>query len=106
MAEKLKSPEAKIIELPLNDLVGQTILDHDKVFVVDVDAQSVPIQVKVLEIDCLMRHFSPVIRAEAADFQVLPEVIGQAVIQAFAPVVRIEDAGLKDAIGMVRAQAW
>ncbi len=103
MAAKLKSPDAKIIELPLNDLVGQTILDHDKVFIIDIDAQVVPMQIKVLEIDCLMRHFSPVVHAEAVDFQVLPEVVGQAVMKAFAPIVRIEDAGTKNALGLVRA---
>ncbi len=103
MALKLKSPDAKIIELPLDDLVGQTILDHDKVFIIDIDALTVPMQIKVLEIDCLMRHFSPVVRAEAVDFHVLPEVVGQAVIKAFAPIVRIEDAGTKNALGLVRA---
>ena len=102
MAAKLKSPDAKIIELPLEGLVGQTILDHDKVFIIDIDAQTVPMQIKVLEIDCLMRNFSPVVHAQAVDFQVLPEVVGQAVIQAFAPIVRIEDAGTKNALGLVR----
>ncbi len=71
-------------------------------FIIDIDAQTVPMQIKVLEIDCLMRNFSPVVHAQAVDFHVLPEVVGQAVIQSFAPIVRIEDAGTKNALGLVR----
>ncbi|MGV3483477.1 MAG: hypothetical protein ACO1RT_03555 [Planctomycetaceae bacterium] len=103
MAAQLRSPEAKIIRMPLDESVAEDIQAHDKVFVVRVQCDTVPMQVEVVEIDCLMRHFSPVITSQALNFASLPAVIGQAIIDAFAPVVRIEDAGQKSAVGLVRA---
>lgn len=103
MAAKLKQPEAKLISLPIDDLVMEEVQDHDKIFIVRVDASSVPRRIEVVELDCLMRHFSAVVSGESIDFASLPVVIGQALTQAFGPIVRIEDAGQKTAVGLVRA---
>lgn len=103
MAAALTSPVAKIIPLPIENLVTEEIQNHDKIFIVSVDSSSIPMRVEVVELDCLMRHFSPVVSRQSLDFASLPAVVGQAIIEAFAPVVRIEDAGQKTAIGIVRA---
>jgi len=103
MAAALTSPVAKIIRLPIGNLVTEEIQAHDKIFIVSIDSNSTPLRVEVVELDCLMRHFSPVVSSQALDFTSLPAVVGQAVIEAFAPVVRIEDAGQKTAVGLVRA---
>ena len=103
MAAKLTKPEAKIIRLPMDDLIAEQVQDNDKIFVVRIDTLSLPWKVEVVEIDCLMRHFSPVIRSEATSYSLLTNVVGESIISAFAPVVRIEDAGQKSAIGITRA---
>ncbi len=103
MAAMLKSPEAKIVRLPIDDLVMEDVQDHDKIFVVHIDCRSMPLRVQVAELDCLMRHFSAVQRAEALNYPSLANVVGQAIVAAFAPIVRIEDAGQKTAVGVTRA---
>jgi hypothetical protein len=103
MASLLRQPEAKIIRVPVDDLVAEAVLEHDKIFVVRIDGDSMPMKVEVAELDCLMRQFSPIVTREALNFATLSSVVGQAIIDAFGPVVRIEDAGQKDAVGLVRA---
>ena len=103
MAAKLTKPEAKIIRLPVDDLIAEEVQANDKIFIVRVDALSLPLKVEVIEIDCLMRQFSPVVRSEAISLSSLVKVVGESVIHAFAPVVRIEDAGQKTAVGITRA---
>lgn len=103
MAAELTSPEAKIIRLPVENLVAEDVESNDKIFIVNIDCDSIPVRVEVAELDCLMRHFSPVLSRQSLDLASLPSVIGQAMIDAFAPVVRIEDAGQKTAFGIVRA---
>ena len=103
MTMQLDSPEAKIIRLPIDDLVAEDVEDHDKIFVVRIDSEVVPMTVEVVELDCLMRVFSPIIRRSSIDHANLPAVVGQGIIDAFGPLVRIEDAGAKNAWGLVRA---
>lgn len=103
MAAALTSPVAKLIRLPIDNLVTEEIQDHDKIFIVKVDCNAIPLRIEVVELDCLMRFFSPVVTSQSLDFASLPSVIGQAVIDAFGPLVRVEDAGQKTAIGLVRA---
>jgi hypothetical protein len=103
MAADLSKPEAKIIRLPLENLVAEEIQNNDKVFIVRIDSLTQPIQVEVVELDCLMRQFSPIIKTQSLGFSSLPAVVGESIVKAFAPVVRIEDAGQKTAVGITRA---
>jgi hypothetical protein len=103
MAAELTSPEAKIVRLPIDNLVAEDVEANDKIFIVHVNCESMPLRVEVVELDCLMRHFSPVLSRQSLDFTSLPTVMGQAVIDSFAPIVRVEDAGQKTAYGLLRA---
>ncbi len=103
MAAKLANPLAKIIPLPIDDLVMEDVQNHDKIFIVKVTSKSRPLKVEVVELDCLMQQFSSVLVVDATSVTSLPMVIGKAIIRSFAPIVRIEDAGQKTAVGLVRA---
>jgi len=103
MALQLKNPDAKIISLPIDSLVAETIDRSDKVFIVHVETAQIPWTVSVVEIDCLMRNFSVMHRRNVESPRLLVSIIRQAVTEVFAPLVRIEDAGQKTADGLVRA---
>lgn len=103
MATKLKEPDAKIISLPVAQLVSETIERNDKLFIVHVSTERLPWTVSVVELDCLMRQFSSVHRLQVVAPAQLASVIGQAVTEVFSPLVRIEDAGQKTATGRLRA---
>ncbi|EMI18432.1 signal peptide protein, partial [Rhodopirellula maiorica SM1] len=99
MALLLDDPEAKIIPLPLSGLVIEAIDSYDKIFVVRIDEDVAPATVSVVEIDTLMRHFGPVATQNFVQPSEMASTIGRTMIEAFAPVVRIEDAGKKNAKG-------
>ncbi|GAA5506381.1 hypothetical protein [Novipirellula caenicola] len=103
MALLLDKPEAKIIPLPLSGLVIEAIDSYDKIFVVRIDEEVAPAAVHVVEIDTLMRHFGPVASQRFVQPSEMAGTIGRTMIEAFAPVVRIEDAGKKNAKGLLRA---
>lgn len=103
MAKSLKDPPAKIIALPLKNLAAETIEASDKLFIVHVATERLPWTVSVVELDCLMRNFSVVHRRSVSSPSLLVSVMGQAITEIFAPLVRIEDAGAKTAKGLVRA---
>lgn len=103
MATKLKEPEAKLISLPIDQLVSEAIERNDKLFIVHVATERLPWTVSVVELDCLMRNFSIVHRLPVSAPTQLASVIGQAVTEVFSPLVRIEDAGQRTAKGRVRA---
>jgi hypothetical protein len=103
MASKLKDPEAKIISLPIDQLVAETIERNDKLFIVHIESTRLPWTVSVVELDCLMRNFSTVHRKPVFAPEQLASVIGETVTEVFAPLVRIEEAGTKTADGLVRA---
>jgi hypothetical protein len=101
-AKGLRDPDAKILSLPLGDMVTETIDKNDKLFIVHVESARLPWVISVVEIECLMRSFSSVHRVECNDPAFLAAAVGRAITEAFAPTVRIEDAGLKNAEGLVR----
>lgn len=102
IAKGLRDPDAKILSLPLGDMVTETIDKNDKLFIVHVESTRLPWVISVVEIECLMRSFSSVHRVECNDPAFLAASVGRAITEAFAPTVRIEDAGLKNAEGLVR----
>ena len=103
MAMTLTEPEAKLITPRISGLVGDAIETHDKVFIVHVRSDVMPNQIEAVEFDTLMRHFGPVASVQAATRSSLPTAIGRAVTKAFAPIVRIDNAGQKSAVGLLRA---
>ena len=103
MAKTLTEPEAKLVTPTIGDLVGDAVETYDKIFIARVTTQGIPIEVDVVEFDTLMRHFGPVANAQASTLQSLPAAVGQGLTKAFAPVVRIENAGQKSAVGLLRA---
>lgn len=103
MAKELKDPLAKLISLPIDNLAAETIEASDKLFIVHVETTRLPWTVSVVELDCLMRNFSVVHERAVASPRLLVSVMGQAITEVFAPLIRIEDAGAKNAKGLVRA---
>jgi len=103
MAKRLTEPAAKILSLPLDNLATETIEHNDKLFIVHIESRRLPWIVSVVEVDCLMRSFSVVHRVELINPAHLATAVGRAVTAVFAPVIRIEDAGARNAVGLVRA---
>ncbi len=103
LAMTLTEPEAKLITPPIIDLVGDAVEAYDKIFVVRVSGDSLPNQIDVVEFDTLMRHFGPVASVQNTASGSLPISIGRGIIKAFAPVIRIENAGQSSAVGLLRA---
>lgn len=96
-------PAAKMIVPPIEGQVVHATDQYDKIFLVAVRTSATPIQVEVVEMDTLMRHFSEVSRAESASRSLLPAIVGESIRNAFAPVVRIDNAGRDNAKGLLRA---
>ena len=103
LAMTLTEPEAKLIAPPIIDLVSKAVEAYDKIFVVRVSGDLVPNTIDVVEFDTLMRHFGPVASVQNTASGSLPASIARGIIKAFAPVIRIENAGQKNAVGLLRA---
>jgi len=103
IATNLKDPQAKLISLPIDNLVADTIEASDKLFIVHVETSHLPWTISVVELDCLMRNFSVVHQRTVSSPRLLVSVMGQAITEVFSPLIRIEDAGAKTAKGLVRA---
>lgn len=103
IATNLKDPPAKLISLPIDNLVADTIEASDKLFIVHVETSHLPWTISVVELDCLMRNFSVVHQRTVASPGLLVSVMAQAITEVFSPLIRIEDAGAKTAKGLVRA---
>lgn len=103
MALTLTKPEAKLITPPASGLVADSADQFDKIFIVNIEATSRPMRVGVVELDTLMQAFGPVVEGIATNQSSLVSTIGSSMIKAFAPVVRIDDAGQKSATGLLRA---
>ncbi|KAA5541004.1 hypothetical protein FYK55_19080 [Roseiconus nitratireducens] len=106
-ASTFEKPGAKILTLPITELVETAVEEYDKIFVVRVDGPSTsPTRrpsVTVAELETLMRYFGAPVTTPYSGPHDLASVIGYTVTEAFAPMVRIDDAGQDTATGMVRA---
>lgn len=103
MALNFEKPSAKIVKLPLANLVASAIDNYDKIFFLRIDSVSSRPSVSVVECETLMRYFGRPLTEEFASSRDLPIVAGHAVTEAFSPVVRIEEAGTSSANGLIRA---
>lgn len=103
LALAFEKPSAKILNLPITDLVSSAIDAFDKIYIVRIDSTASDRRVWVVECETLMRLFGAPV-SESFSTQVdLPGVIGHSITEAFSPVVRIDDAGQSSARGLVRA---
>ena len=102
-ARALDEPEAKVILPKLANLVSRAVDAYDKIFIVKLQANEVPTKVSVVEMDTLMQHFGPVAETEGGTRHTLPTTIGKTITRAFAPVVRVDNAGARSATGLLRA---
>ncbi|NNE01144.1 MAG: hypothetical protein HKN47_27835, partial [Pirellulaceae bacterium] len=103
LATVLDEPEAKLVDLPLADLVSTAIDRFDKIFIVVVDSNQLPRRVSVVAFETLMHYFGDVVQEVSVTASDLPDAIGRALSDAFLPELRIDDAGLKGAQGLIRA---
>ncbi|MCA9135967.1 MAG: hypothetical protein KDB00_04390 [Planctomycetales bacterium] len=99
----LAKPGAKILKLPVTGLVATTVDKYDKIFVVRIDDHPDGATVAVVEMECLMQTFGAVVTSPFSSTVDLPSVVGHTVTRAFAPMVRIDDAGQQTATSMIRA---
>ena len=103
MAKSLVDPEAKLVSPRVSGLVSEAFDSYDKIFIVQICGRQVPGLVEAVEIDTLMQHFGPVVAIPFSTTSLMPAVVGHCVTKAFAPVVRIEEAGQRNATGLLRA---
>ncbi len=103
LAETLTDPKAKLITPKISEMVGDSVSQYDKVVIAYVQSDSVPYNVTAIEFDVLMRHFGPPVHRQSLSRKTLVAKISEAVTQAFRPVVRIENAGQRSAVGLLRA---
>lgn len=103
MGDTLTDPEAKLIVPPLQGQVIEAIEQFDKIFIVRLQTRVAPATVDVVELDTLMQYFGGVAHYNMISPTNVAMSVGIAVRDAFSPVVRIDDAGKKNAKGLVRA---
>ncbi|MEO1524405.1 MAG: hypothetical protein AAFX06_03175, partial [Planctomycetota bacterium] len=99
----LDEPKAKFIAMPISGLVFDTLDEYDKVYIVRIREELGVGRVAAIELETLMRHFGSVIEEPFASNADLPQVVGHCVTRAFSPMVRIDEAGQKTAVGLIRA---
>jgi len=101
LADSLE-PQAKQIILPISDQIAELHQSLDKLYLLQVDQTlDGQLQVTARELDILL-HFlgEPVTRQGP---QAAARIASLAIVDAFAPIVRIEDAERKTARGRLRA---
>jgi hypothetical protein len=103
MAETLDDPKAKLIVPPLRGQIVDAIEQFDKIYIARLQTDAAPATVEVIELDTLMRHFGDVTKRRVVSKNHLGVTVASAVRETFAPVVRIDNAGQKDAVGLIRA---
>ncbi|WP_230776612.1 hypothetical protein [Roseiconus lacunae] len=102
-ASLLENPKAKLLTLPIDDLISKAVDTYDKIFIVRVTDEAGVSEVSAVEMETLMQAFGPVATSSFLSSVDLPAVIAHTVTESFSPMVRIDDAGTKSATGMIRA---
>ena len=96
-------PQAKIIDPKIPGAVAPKIENPDKVFIVRIETSASPMSISVRELDCPMRFMGPIVTASAIDQRTLADAVARATLKSFAPIVRLDNVGKKNASGRVRA---
>ena len=99
----LTEPSAKLIDLPISNLVTSAIEKYDKIFIVSIKRGQTPGRVDAIEFNTLMQFFAKPVSEEFLNTSEVADAVGRALSIAFSPELRIDDAGLKGARGLLRA---
>ncbi|EMI54189.1 signal peptide protein, partial [Rhodopirellula sallentina SM41] len=99
VADTLDEPRAKLIVPPLDGQVVDAIEQFDKIYIARLETKGSPPNVQVIELDTLIRHFGVVMQRPMVSTSHLAESVGGAIRDVFSPVVRIDEAGQKNATG-------
>ncbi|MDA8744475.1 hypothetical protein N9N28_07580 [Rubripirellula amarantea] len=103
LALTLDEPEAKLVKPDVQGLIADQVEDFDKVYLVNVKTNDVHPRLEIVEMDVLMRYFGPVSRMPINVGATPSQTVGLGLMDAFAPTVRIDNAGQKNASGLLRA---
>ena len=79
------------------------LLENDKLILISVGANPREAVIRVRELDCRMRHFGPVVKRHLWQPDCLAQETFGALVDAFAPVVRIEDGQDRNLVTRLRA---
>ncbi|MCO6455687.1 MAG: hypothetical protein J5I93_10370, partial [Pirellulaceae bacterium] len=82
---------------------GEALLTNDKVYLLGLSFELNRYVVRIREFDCATRLWSPTLRREIAQVELLEEAAFDTLLAAFTPMVRIEDAEEKTATTRLRA---
>jgi hypothetical protein len=93
----------RVIELPLEHQMKEIAVGLDKLLLVRVKCSGEVLEVSAKELDGQLQLTGPAITKMARSIDGLCDAASEAVLEAFSPVVRIENSGRKDAKGRVRA---
>ncbi|MGB7345371.1 MAG: hypothetical protein WBD20_14240 [Pirellulaceae bacterium] len=102
-ANALGKPDAKLIDLPLANLVSASVDEYDKIFIVSIRRDDVLGRVNVIEFNTLMRFFGKPVEERFSSTEEIAASVARGLSSAFSPELRIDDAGLKGARGLLRA---
>ncbi len=102
MAEGLSDPSAKVIDPPVAGMVAAVTEQYDKIFIVHLDESATMPVVRAIEFDALMRNFGAVVTLTLRG-GLVESTAAAAILKAFRPMVRIDNAGTKTADGLIRA---
>jgi hypothetical protein len=100
---ELTQPKSRSLPVPSTQLFSKTIDQYDKIFFVRVRRQQSIPDVTVIEMDTLMRHFGAPAKVELEIPETDADRIVSAITEAFRPILRIDEAGRKNATGLIRA---
>ncbi|WP_146518120.1 Ig-like domain-containing protein [Stieleria varia] len=103
LALTLDKPKAKLIELPIAELVSTAVDNYDKIYIVQITSTTPRPHVSVIELETLMRFFGMPLSVPFTNKQDLPFAVGHAITEVFSPVVRIDEAGQDSVKGLIRA---
>jgi hypothetical protein len=102
-AAEFTQPKSRTLAVPSTQLFSKTIDQYDKIFFVRMRRQQSIPDVTVIEMDTLMRHFGAPAILEFENPKTDADRIVSAITEVFRPILRIDEAGQKNATGLVRA---
>ncbi len=97
------SMEGRVVSVPLPWHMDVRLRAIDKVMLVHVGASHSGYQIRVRELDCPMQYMGPTISRVALGWDRLSRTTSGAIVDAFAPIARVEEAERRTANLRLRA---
>ncbi len=94
---------ARTIVTPLPWQSDQIFRQIDKLFLLRIEQAGDDLAFRIRELDCPMQFLGPTFEATAQDWSQAARVTSHALVRAFAPIARVEDAETKTAVLRLRA---